>query len=370
MLGVKIKNDYIVTDKRSPAMRRNLRPESTQKQKTNRLHLGFHVFIYVVCVTLIVLFVYDWWNLHQHHAHIHGKLSDINPDSLIIRGNDDISLRNSDLFLRFSHTELSSISILVAAIGALLTFIAFMIQYLFNKKQKDDLTDERFENHLFHFLNSYREICNEMEIRHVGRGKTAFHYMFYEYKAIYNLLLKQEIIAPKNDRNLNELAFTLFLDGVSRNFKPVLQSEIADKDKLTDIWSDLLDLQEASENNTAENPSDKGVVYLADYRGRNIQYFHGHRPRLIPYFHYLFLIFDYLIDEEIPFEKKMKKLRFLSSQMSEHEIGLLYAYTSCNVVNETYRPYLDAIYETLPSSNADRFRFDSGKFIKQPVIKK
>lgn len=308
--------------------------------------------------------------MHQHHARICDKFNQIDPQSLLIRGNDDASLRNSDLYLRFSHTDLSNISVIVACLSVALTFLAFFIQFSFNRRQKKDLTKERFENHLFHFLNSYREICNEMEIRHVGRGKTAFHYMFYEYKAIYNLLLEQEIIVPKKDRNLNELAFTLFLDGVSRNFKPVLQSEIADKEKLTDIWSDLLDLQEASENNTAENRSDKGVVYLADYRGRNIKYFDGHRPRLIPYFKYLFLIFDYLIDENLPLEAGMRKLSYLSSQMSEHEIGLLYAYASCNDVNETYRPYLDAIYRTLPLSNADRFRFDSGNFIKQPVVRK
>lgn len=351
-------------------MNRDRHPQTTRKEKPNRFHKRFHIFICFASVALILLLAHEWWHLHLHHAQICDKLDRIDTESLLIRGNDDVSLRNSDLYLRFSHTDLSKINILVAGMGVALTFFAFFIQYLFNKRQKEDLTDERFENHLFHFLNSYREICNEMEIRHVGRGKTAFHYMFYEYKAIYNLLLEQEIIAPKNDLNLNELAFTLFLDGVSRNFKPVLPFEIADTKKLTAMWSYLLDLQEASENNTAENPSDKGVVYLADYRGRNIQYFHGHRPRLIPYFHYLFLIFDYLIDEEIPFEKKMKKLRFLSSQMSEHEIGLLYAYASCNDVNETYRPYLDAIYETLPSSNADRFLFNSGNFIKQPVVKK
>lgn len=43
---------------------------------------------------------------------------------------------------------------------------------------------------------------------------------------------------------------------------------------------------------------------------------------------------------------------------------------SSSMPSASYRPYLDAIYGTLPSSNADRFRFGSGAFIKEPVIKK
>lgn len=348
----------------------DLHTKTTRREKPNRFHKGFHIFICFASVALVLLLAREWWHLHLHHEQICDKLDRIDPESLLIRGNDDASLRNSDLYLRFSHTDLSKISILVAGMGVALTFFAFFIQYLFNKRQKEDLTDERFENHLFHFLNSYREICNDTEIPHAGRGKTAFHFMFYEYKAVYNLLLQQGIASSDSPRELNAIAFTLFLDGVSSQFEPVVPVGTANKAKLTALWRKLLDLQEASETNTAKNRSDKGVVYLADYRGRNIKYFDGHRPRLIPYFKYLFLIFDYLIDENLPLEAGMRKLSYLSSQMSEHEIGLLYAYMHCYGTKASYRPYLDAIYAQLAATNADRFLFDSGNFIKQPVVKK
>ena len=37
----------------------------------------------------------------------------------------------------------------IAFIGAILTFLAFYVQYAFNSRQKEDIANERFENKLY-----------------------------------------------------------------------------------------------------------------------------------------------------------------------------------------------------------------------------
>lgn len=51
------------------------------------------------------------------------------------------------------------------AIGAaVLTFIAFWVQYVYNIEQKDDLTVERFEHNLFELMNHQETITNGLSI--------------------------------------------------------------------------------------------------------------------------------------------------------------------------------------------------------------
>lgn len=336
-------------------------------------HLRRYELTYIVALvfTLISLITFSYIHIKRHTWDISTKLERIKIDSLHINGNDEESLRNGQLFYNFKSSEIAITSTLIAIIGVILTFMAFYIQYTFNMRQKRDISNERFENHYFHFLDIYRNICNNIEINGVGRGKVAFHYMFYEFKAVYNLLQNDERLKDLTTQNKLDASITLFLNGVSYDFKPKIEQTIMSEEILVDTRDNLLDLQTKSEQHTSSNKTDKGVKYLRDYMGKNIKYFDGHRQRLIHYFKYIFLIIDHIDTTlDISTDEKLEKLKYLISEMTDHEIGVFYAYVHSSLcgpeselkyrVGPNYEPYLDFIFNEL---NNDTYRYDKPNFI-------
>lgn len=78
----------------------------------------------------------------------------------------------------------------IAVCSAYITFLAFWVQYTYNKKQKKDLFQERFENNLFSYLDMLIRQEENCCIEGIGNGKQTFHYMLYEYKALYYIIRK------------------------------------------------------------------------------------------------------------------------------------------------------------------------------------
>lgn len=232
------------------------------------------------------------------------------------------------LLLSLYQTRVEVGNWVVAVVGAVLTFIAFYVQYIFNARQKEDLLQERYENQLFHLLDVYRDICHNTSMINVGSGKVVFHYMFYEYKAIYNIIkttdaiLKEIRIEPDEDI-VNYIAFTYFLNGVSPNMVETTISDsifsLEGKIRLRDL---LLDHQSKSLN-SSDKQLEVGVVYLKDYSNLKIKYFDGHRFRFMPYIKYVTLIVEFMAAGKCVSDDYIK---FLSREQTEHEIGLIYAY--------------------------------------------
>ena len=65
----------------------------------------------------------------------------------------------------------------IAVCSAYITFLAFWVQYTYNKKQKKDLFQERFENNLFSYLDMLIRQDENCSIEGIGCGKQAFHYV-------------------------------------------------------------------------------------------------------------------------------------------------------------------------------------------------
>lgn len=289
-------------------------------------------------------------------------------------GNGEISYNS---LLNLLDARVNIVNWVVACFGALLTFMAFYVQYQYNNAQKEDLAQERFENKLFHLLDNYREICSQTTLPGVGSGKVVFHYMWFEYKAIYNIIVSspdimKEIKDSENLDRLNFIAFTYFLNGISANyFETIDNKEIISPEGDKMIWKALLEKQQASENynpNAPEN-NEQGVKYIMDYKHKHIKYFDGHRLRLIPYIKYLTLILDF-----IKSESRINDIKYLVSEQTDHEIGLIYSYNgfrkySNKLKNENYDDSKDVLYhkmyESLPSYMARRFKFNSGAFISK-----
>lgn len=253
--------------------------------------------------------------------------------------------------------------ILVAIIGVFFTFLAFYVQFSFNASQRDDMSKERFENGYAHYLDVFRSIWKGIEIPIVGTGKIAMHYMFYEYKAIYNQLIENNVLKDISDTDkLNKIAFSIFLNGVSENLGSDIQicklnhNEVKRVNKLCD------NLMKARHN--CEMGDDKGITYIMDYKGKGIKYFDGHRMRLVPYFKYLMSILDYIRENENRYANKETTLKQLFSEMSDHEIGLIYSYfkfRSC----QNYDDYMELMKASIDSEYSFKFLFDTSRFIRR-----
>ena len=238
-----------------------------------------------------------------------------------------------DSLLNLYQTRINIVNWGIACIGAMLTFLAFYVQYDYNNRQKEDLAQERFENQLFHLLDVYRDICNNASIKNAGNGKVAFHYMFYEYKAIFYIILKDKDILNeilKNDKNqvdietINYIAFTYFINGVSANkIDTTIEENIISPKGKELISKKLLQKQNYSIDNQ-EKTLDETPNYLKDYSCQQIKYFDGHRPRFVPYIKYITLILEFIATKSP--HKKDNYIKFLFKEQTDHEIGLIYAY--------------------------------------------
>lgn len=253
-------------------------------------------------------------------------------------------------------------NVIVAIIGAFFTFMAFYVQYSFNETQKQDISRERFENGYAHHLDIFREIWRDMEVSNAGKGKVAIHYMFYEYKAIFRLVHSDSCLGKMDLDRQNKVSFSIFLNGVSLSFgSRITICELDDKEKasVNRLCEKLLSWQKKSE----EGKEKMGVKYIRDYKGRRIKYFDGHRMRLVPYFKYLFTVFDFLDESENRLKFKDKFIRQLASEMSDHEIGLIYSYVSFKGITG-YEKYLTGLVSSIDCENKEDFVFDAPEFIR------
>ena len=284
----------------------------------------------------------------------------------------DCSERSIDdsKILQYHDSKISTEGLLIAFIGVIVTFLAFYIQYEFNKQQKKDISSERTENQLFHLMDVYRNICNNSVIDSNISGKRAFHYMFYEYKAIFNII--NEYISSCNlemsIEDKNYLSFVFFLNGLTPNALPTYKNYSLDDESKIKLLTSIRELLYIKRDN-------RNITYLLDYKERNIIFADGHRPIIIPYIKYVNLIIDFIINQTSDNDSRKKYIRFLSSEMTHHEIGLIYAFNSYIKKveeNNDYRNYLESgykfIYQDLPIDIGFKFKFDNKDFFNRKKI--
>lgn len=335
-------------------------------KKSDKSIIILSIAIIVIVIAMGLLFIHNGFENNFIHT---------------LPSNDDHDGAYASL-INLYQTRVEVVNWGIACIGALLTFMAFYVQYQYNSVQKEDLAKERFENKLFHLLDVYREICSQTSLNGVGVGKIVFHYMFYEYKAIYNLIVKNkniinEIREPENHDCLNYVAFSYFLNGVTASS---LKTAISDKvitevgDKM--IREELLRRQELSENYdpALSDPKQDGVTYIMDYRHKRIKYFDGHRFRLGPYVKYVSLIVDFISSEQ---DGQSDHIKNLISEQTDHEIALLYAYNGYCKYRNSVREHssdqkdeqhsvselYEMMYASLPEHMIHKFKYDSGSFL-------
>ncbi len=220
----------------------------------------------------------------------------------------------------------------ISIVAIWITFQAFWVQYESNliqksvsDRQRHDILLERFENKFFNFINLLRDQEKDTIIPHVGISKQAFHFMFYEYKALCYQIHIKGVFNGMEDRcdREKQQAFRLFLNGVSSSSVSRLHEECPSIDlkKIQTLNDELLAEQENA------LISEKRPKYLRDYSQKGICLYDGHRLRLVPFYRGFCMTLQYVyrnIDEGAINEKDLELYRnLLLAQLSEHEIALL-----------------------------------------------
>lgn len=118
----------------------------------------------------------------------------------------------------------------IAIIAAGLTFIAFWVQYTFNRQQWQSIQIDRLENRIYEMLNLHRQNVQELKYRN-NKGRNAFNYLFLDLKYTY-LLLEifsnnyPELEELKNKEKLSSVAYLIFFIGIDENNNDYLENLI------------------------------------------------------------------------------------------------------------------------------------------------
>lgn len=224
----------------------------------------------------------------------------------------------------------------IGIIAGILTFMAFHEQYRANDEAKKDLEKERFESKFYNFLSLLNNLEINTTIPHVGNYKQAFHFMFYEYKAIavliYRKLGRPTFDVPKTEMldsvrvredgdgmvadvraEILKEAFNIFINGVSRTATSRMKEYVDGSESMNDYFLELQYLY--------KKPKNPNVPYLGDYETIDIKLFDGHRLRLISFFRLVCKIIEFIYQDGG--DDKEIYLSTLLSLLSEHQIALL-----------------------------------------------
>lgn len=259
---------------------------------------------------------------------------------------------------KYDYSQLSSlgstatgfISPIVAISAAMLTFLAFWVQYKANEQQKNDITIQRFESIFFEMIRLHKENVNEMKISGYGvllgnslekengnvtketesktqterfvEGRKVFVSMIKELNACYGFC--QEYKSPTNNKELLKIGYRLFFFGS-------VSSSITPNEKDSDIISKLrIKLKEIRDDHKKELGLKTTFKDIQGDIDLHIKYapYTGHESRLAHYYRHLFNTVKYVVDKEkkgvFDYQQSREYLKILRAQMSNDEQLMLY----------------------------------------------
>jgi Putative phage abortive infection protein len=251
----------------------------------------------------------------------------------------------------------------IAMAAAVLTFLAFWVQYQANIQQRDQylasLTKqkedslaqekiwriERFENRFYELLKLHRANVDEMNIANKLRGRKCFVQMFYELK--YCWIKVNDVIkaTPKDIQddynyhkmNVFEFVYKIFFFGIGYNSEKQLMYSFNQPQMhlFQQCKSVLIEIQDRFESMRLADPTNSIYVLdvplsgITDERTFEISYFpfDGHVNRLGHYYRHLFQTATYVVEQDetlLDYDMKYSYIKTLRAQLSNHEQLLLY----------------------------------------------
>lgn len=247
--------------------------------------------------------------------------------------------------------------------AALLTFLAFWVQYQANIQQRQQYRDalidekkdrgdqekiwriERFENRFYELLRLHRANVDEMNITNKLSGRKCFVQMFYELKYCW-IKVNDVVKATPDDLkqqyhydtiDVLEFSYKIFFFGIGYNSEKQLMYSFneAQAHLFHQCKAVFQKLQEVFEEARQADPDNS--IYLleaplsgiANERTFEISYFpfDGHANRLGHYYRHLFQTATYVIEQPdvlLEDHNKYSYIKTLRAQLSNHEQLLLY----------------------------------------------
>lgn len=196
----------------------------------------------------------------------------------------------------------------IALAGAVLTFIAFYIQKIANDDIKNQFKIQQFESQFYEMIHLHKENVNELSINDfLEDSKTSDvkkeirgRHVFFKLTEIFETLLGYTINAITYDLNKKEFndAYLIFFWGIK--YSPQVNNDFQNKLNGTGAYSNI------------------SFGKFKDYDG--VSFLLGH------YYRHLFMTVQFVTDSKVilDYEEKMKYLKILRAQLSNHEQIILF----------------------------------------------
>ncbi|MEO5912533.1 MAG: putative phage abortive infection protein [Pelobium sp.] len=225
--------------------------------------------------------------------------------------------------------------------AAILTFLAFYIQYQANKeqriqfeKQANDVLIERFENRFFEMIRLHRANVDELNIQDIVKGRKVFTPLYFELRYIYFKLEKNHLLYPPaiqcSKATLTNLAYLIFFFGIGHTTDSVFKHIASDVEKEVFFNKTISQLKIIKEQfNTKTNNKD-----LIEENGTSksifkqiYEPFTGHGSKIGHYYRHIYQTIKYVSKQTNPlFTPKLKYsyVKILRAQLSNIEQVLFY----------------------------------------------
>lgn len=239
----------------------------------------------------------------------------------------------------------------VAIVAAILTFMAFWVQYQANEQIRKDIRIDRFETRIYELINLHKQNANELKLyddtihRSVKTGREIFSYLFAELKDCYKKIEyaafnKKNIQMPKDPESLTIISYIIYLVGIrygTINFLAESLKNYLDLTNLTELVRYLIqELEQDKLDSMATPPEESLNEFYFDY-------LKGHTAELGHYYRNLYQAVSYIDsypEHLITDGEKKNYVKTLRAQLSNHEQLLLYY----NSLSPFGKPWLDNGY--------------------------
>ncbi|SHN34452.1 putative phage abortive infection protein [Chitinophaga sp. CF418] len=217
----------------------------------------------------------------------------------------------------------------IGFIGAILTFVAFYVQYRANQQQREDIEQqrkdwqlERFESRFFELLRLHKENVAQMNLATGVIGRDCFYELYQEFKTLKILIdraIQSEVQLGRHiDIDRMRLAYLIYYHGIGMELELPYFNELSSDER--DIFIKLKHLT-AEQKLAYKNGETNKLVYNFKYPP-----YEGHFGLLGVYYRHLYQTAKYITGFK-HFPDDNNKYQFvgtLRDQISEFEQLMLY----------------------------------------------
>lgn len=279
----------------------------------------------------------------------------------------------------------------IAVLVAILTFLAFYVQFKANEQQRTQFNEqmelqktqfeeqlnlqkeqfnkelslqktqsatqdklvkiERFESKYYELLHLHRANVEELNIDNRVKGRACFEQLFNELRFCYNVVEKEykklegQILDTKID--LLKISYTIFFYGIGKNSEKQFINDLSEHESF--LYSKTVKVLENYQRRYIElenhNPNENGYLLKPFDLTPATFYFYpykGHVEHLSHYYRHLFQTLTFIKEQDpdiFDFNSKYSYAKMLRAQLSSYEQLLIY-YNASAWFEEEWREFI------------------------------